>query len=56
MAKKKQKTKISKEQIRLMERAVSRQEAIEQGKSNFKHKVHKTAKDYNRKKKDIDSE
>lgn len=39
---------ITKEQTLLMERKVRRDADIEQGKSNFKHKVHKSAKSYNR--------
>lgn len=46
---KKIKTKITKQQILLMERAVSREKAIAEGNANFKHKVHKTVKTYNRK-------
>ena len=51
MAKNKNKAmKITIEQIHTMERAVRRNVDIENGITNFKHKVHKTAKQYNRSK------
>ncbi len=47
--KKKNNTKITKLQIMLMERAANRQAKIELGVPHFKHKVHKSVKDYKRK-------
>ena len=50
MAKKnKNKMKITTEQIYIMERSARRTADIELGVSFFKHKAHKTAKDYTRK-------
>lgn len=50
MAKNKNKTqKITKEQLLTMERAVRRNVDIENGITPFKSKVHKSAKQYNRK-------
>jgi len=46
---KKNKMKISAEQIYTMERTARRQADIEMGVPFFKHKAHKTAKDYTRK-------
>lgn len=43
------KLKITAEQIYTMERAARRQTDIELGVSFFKHKAHKSAKDYTRK-------
>jgi hypothetical protein len=40
---------ISKEQLLKIDRAARRLADIELGIANFKHKAHKTAKDYNRK-------
>lgn len=40
---------ISKEQFRKMEATVRRNEFIASGLGAFKHKAHKSAKDYNRK-------
>ena len=40
---------ITQKQILIMERATRRTNDIEQGNTNFKHKVHKSKKDYNRK-------
>lgn len=42
-------TTISKEQFRKMEGQVRRNEFIASGLGAFKHKAHKSAKDYNRK-------
>jgi len=39
---------ITKEQMLKIDRAARRIANIENGIANFKHKVHKTAKDYNR--------
>ena len=50
MAKNKNKSmKITIAQILIMERAVRRNVDIELGMTSFKHKVHKTTKQYNRK-------
>ena len=46
---KKTKMKISKDQIYNMERTARRNADIACGVPYFKHKAHKTAKDYNRK-------
>ena len=43
------KMKITKEQILKMQKAAGRNADIELGVPHFKHKVHKTAKDYTRK-------
>ncbi len=40
--------KINKKQLLTMERTVRRESDIENGFSNFKHKVHKSKKSYNR--------
>ena len=45
----KQKIKISKEQVMKIERAARRTADIECGVPHFKHKAHKSAKDYTRK-------
>lgn len=42
--------KINKKQLLTMERTVRRESDIENGVSNFKHKVHKSMKAYNRSK------
>lgn len=44
---------ITKEDIRIMHRKASRNEAIEDGNKNYGHKVHKSQKDFNRNKKPI---
>jgi hypothetical protein len=49
MAKKNKKLKITAEQIYTMERSARRQADIEMGVPFFKHKAHKSAKDYTRK-------
>jgi len=50
MSRSKNTMKITKEQVYTFERAARRNADIEMGTPHFKHKAHKTAKDYNRQK------
>jgi hypothetical protein len=42
--------KITKEQQIKMQKAASREQDLKRGWGNFKHKAHKSARDFNRKK------